>query len=270
VKLLSVNQDGKTRKGLRLGVLTGIMYMSPAAESGVANVCRFSTPGCEAGCLNKGGRLAMPVGQAAQMERTRLLFKEPGVFWPKLMGEIEALIRKARREGLRPAVRLNGTSDLPWERMKLQRYQSGKSIMNLFPEVQFYDYTKYPYRSRPVEGLPSNYDLTYSFNERDGWDAAEVNLWSGRRVAVVYSTRKGQPLPESYTPRGYDPDYNPTATVYGGRLGDRSKPGFTEKIDVVDGDLTDCRFIDPLGVIVGLRAKGKARRDESGFVVQVG
>jgi hypothetical protein len=121
---------------------------------------------------------------------------------------------------------------------------SGTSIMALFPAVVFYDYTAWPYEKRPTESLPSNYDLTFSRKENND---AEVlhNLNNGRRVAVVFNTKPKDPAPLTYTTT--DNSIWP----------------------VVDGDQSDVRFNDPPGVVVALHAKGKARRDQSGFVVQI-
>ena len=126
-----------------------------------------------------------------------------------------------------PCVRLNGTSDLPWERIAVN--DNGQTILALFPDVQFYDYTKVPNR----RNLPANYHLTFSLAESNLSDATS-ELANGRSVAVVF---RHKALPESY-------------------LGHK----------VVNGDETDLRFLDASAVIVGLYAKGRAKRDTSGFV----
>src|SRR5262249_25256337 len=138
--------------------------------------------------------------------------------------------------GLTPVVRLNGTSDLPWHMLRLN---DGRTVMETFPDIQFYDYTKHPQRAAlgAKGGLPSNYAVTFSRSEENGADVDRV-LAAGANTAVVFTTRKGQALPDTY--RG---------------------------VRVVDGDHDDLRFLDPHNVVVGLRAKGKARRDTSGFVV---
>jgi len=107
------------------------------------------------------------------------------------------------------------------------------NIMEAFSTVQFYDYTKH----RNRRDLPSNYHLTFSRSEANN-DAALEWLAAGGNVAVVFDTKKGQALPETWN--GYR---------------------------VIDGDLTDLRFLDDKNVVVGLRAKGPARKDTSGFVV---
>jgi hypothetical protein len=166
------------------------------------------------------------MGVKARIWKTRLLHANRALFLEHLRYDIERLIRRARKLGLTPAVRLNGTSDLPWLSLQMSRE---------FPDVQFYDYTKLP---NPYLRTRANYAITFSYS---GHNLAEtVNaLAHSVNVAVVFDTRKGQPLPEFW--RGYR---------------------------VIDGDLHDLRFLDARGVVVGLRAKGKARKQESAFIVK--
>jgi hypothetical protein len=96
--------------------------------------------GCAAACLNTAGRGAMNVVQAARLKKTQRFFQDRQQFLWDLVNEISALRRKAKAKGMKAAVRLNGTSDLPYERYKIR--DTGKNIMQLFPDVQFYDYTK--------------------------------------------------------------------------------------------------------------------------------
>lgn len=132
------------------------------------------------------------------------------------------LQRKAQRMGLTPCVRLNGTSDILWER--------NSDIIESFPEVTFYDYTKIA--KRYLFPIPANYSLTFSLSESNDSDARLV-LSKGHNVAAVW--RKELP-----------------SKLFG--------------YAVVNGDETDLRFLDTRGVVVGLKAKGKAKNDESGFV----
>ena len=227
--LLAVGTDAKTVKGLdALGVLTGILYMAPADLSGF-NVCSHCSPGCKAGCLNSAGRGAFDAVQAARLAKTLLFFQDRAAFRWNLELDIEALSRKAERENLVAAVRLNGTSDLPYERIF-------PDLFVKYPEVRWYDYTKVPGRV-----VPDNYHLTFSRSEEND-EACRAELEIGRNVAVVFSTPKGSSLPSTCC--GWE---------------------------VIDGDLTDVRWMDegkgPGPYVVGLRAKGKARRDTSGFVI---
>jgi hypothetical protein len=237
----------KTAKGEGHGYFTAIMHLAPASLSG-RNVCPHATDGCRAACLNTAGRGGigldtdgLNVIQAARIRRTRYWQRDRESFMAALVTEVARHAASARRHGLRPAVRLNGTSDLPWERFPVVRDgQRFRCIMRAFPEVTFYDYTKWPMRLRPlVAGIP-NYSLTYSLAEDNDVHAAAA-LAAGVSVAAVFDTGKGHALPESFSIAG-------------------------QSATVIDGDSTDLRFLDPAGVIVGLRAKGRAKRDRSGFV----
>jgi len=228
-KLLGINTNYKTIKSEKVGVLTGIIYMSPYNLSG-KNVCPGASAGCAAACLNTAGRGAMNVVQAARLKKTQRFFQDRQQFLWDLVNEISALRRKAKAKGMKAAVRLNGTSDLPYERYKIR--DTGKNIMQLFPDVQFYDYTKLENRIVGQQ-LPDNYHLTFSRAEDNDHKLAAVLEHTS--AAVVFSGE----LPATW--RGYP---------------------------VIDGDEHDARFTDAgAGVIIGLTAKGKARHDASGFVV---
>lgn len=237
VKLLNVNANAKTDKSLKHGVLTGVMYLAPsnfARES--HTVCALAKlAGCEAACLYSAGRGRFTATQEARIRKTKFWLDDPEAFKALLVRDIESLIRKAEREGLTPAVRLNGTSDIRWER-------KFPEVFERFADVQFYDYTKIPHRGN----LPSNYHLTWSYSGANERYAAHLDtaLQAGMNAAVVFrrKTKRGntpaEALPETWAGR-----------------------------PVVDGDEHDFRPLDPKGVIVGLRAKGDAVADTSGFVV---
>ena len=144
----------------------------------------------------------------------------------KLTVEIIKTKTKAEKQGLIPVFRLNGTSDLAWEKYEVA---NGKNIFQMFPEVQFYDYTKI--NNRKVSHIP-NYHLTFSKADGNDMDT-RIAMSNGMNVAVVFKN-----VPETYLGR-----------------------------PVINGDETDLRFLDPKGVIVGLKAKGKAKKDTTGFVV---
>ena len=228
-KLLGINTNYKTIKSEKVGVLTGIIYMAPYNLSG-KNVCPAASAGCAAACLNTAGRGAMNVVQRARLKKTNSFFEDRSQFLQDLALEIGKLQRQAQAKGLKAAVRLNGTSDLPYEKYKVG--DTGKNIMELFPDVQFYDYTKLENRIVGQQ-LPANYHLTFSRAEDNDHKLDDVLKHTS--AAVVFSGE----LPETW--RGYP---------------------------VIDGDEHDARFTDAgAGVIIGLTAKGKARHDASGFVV---
>ena len=218
----------KLAKGQKLGVMSAPLHLAPANLSGY-EVCPMATQGCRAACLHTAGNPAHMAGkERARIARTKLYFEDREFFLQVLKAEIAELERKAHRAGMMPAVRLNATSDIPWERVKLD----GKSLPEHFPGVTFYDYTKRPNR----KGLPANYTVTFSLAEDNDAAAAQA-LANGLNVAVVFSTKRNHDLPQSFMGR-----------------------------EVIDGDAHDFRPADPRGVVVGLRAKGSAIGDTSGFV----
>ncbi len=226
-QLLSVSADAKTVKGEAFGVLTAILYMAPSDQSGVINVCPNASAGCRTVCLFTAGRGRFQNVIKARTKRTTWFASDRAGFLAALKADISILIAIAARDGLTPAIRLNGTSDLPYENF---------GIMQEFPNCQFYDYTKSPSRfQRYLNGeMPKNYHLTFSRSEENGAQA-EAFIKQGGNVAVVFS---GKQLPASY-------------------LGS----------PVINGDESDLRFKDARGVVVGLLAKGDAKKDVSGFTV---
>jgi len=226
-KLLSVNTDTKTIKSNRAGFLTGILYLAPYNLSGV-NLCPFAkVAGCVDACLNTAGRGAFSNVQKARLRKAKLFNEDKAQFFTELIQDIEKLKAQAKRKGLQAVIRLNGTSDIDWENIKASE---DKTIFELYPDLQFYDYTKNPNR----KNLPSNYDLTFSYSGVESFikfnrQALENNM----RVATVFKI-----IPSKFLGR-----------------------------KVISGEDTDARFIENKNVIVGLVAKGRARKDASGFVV---
>ena len=218
-------QNAKTIKGEKLGYLTGILYMSPANESGVLNTCTSATKNCKRLCLKKSGRMGFTQSVRARISKTRLLVRDRELFLACLRYDIRRLINRASRLGLIPCVRVNGTSDLAWLALAMAAE---------FPEVQFYDYTKH---IKAEQRVRPNYHLTFSHSGENTAECMRV-LSLGVNVSVVFNTKRGQPLPDTWN--GYR---------------------------VVDGDEHDLRFLDPRGVVVGLRAKGIARGKVCAFVV---
>jgi hypothetical protein len=228
--LLSVNSDPKTAKSNKAnkGFYTAILYLAPAKLSGY-QVCA-SAKECIEGCLHTAGNpVYLPAKEKARIARTRFFFERRPEFYALLAKEIRAFIRKCEKLGLKPAIRLNGTSDIVWEKV-------APWIFTEFSEVVFYDYTKHSKRMAMTWEKPSNYYLTFSRQLSNHDDALRIAR-GGQNIAVVFRTKK---LPQFWN-------------------------GFA----VINGDETDLRFLDPFGgYIVGLSAKGKAKKDLSGFVVE--
>jgi hypothetical protein len=235
MKLLSTGNP-KLMKGEKKGYLSFVLHLSPANISGY-ETCPKRTAGCTAACLNTAGHGGMfkkgettNIVQEARKTRTRFFFENRSAFFEQLAREIKNAIKLADKKGMIPAFRLNGTSDLSWEKYAVA---DGKNIFQMFPDVQFYDYTKI--LGRKVAHIP-NYHLTFS--AADGNDADVLKaLDQGMNVATVFGLKKTEPMPETYNGRA-----------------------------VFNGDESDLRFLDPKNVIVGLYAKGRAKKDTSGFV----
>jgi len=231
MKLLST-ANPKIQKGTKLGYLSFILHLAPATLSG-KEVCPKRTAGCTAACLNTAGRGGMfrkgentNVIQRARIRKTREFFEDRDQFMKTLYHDIRKGIKQAERLGLTPVFRLNGTSDLAWE-----KYTVGTTDMNLFqlfPTVQFYDYTKV--LGRKVSQY-KNYHLTFSAADGNQQDVVDAII-QGMNVAMVFDK-----VPQEYMGR-----------------------------KVINADETDLRFLDPKGVICGLKAKGRAKKDTSGFV----
>lgn len=178
--------------------------------------------------------------QKARIRKTKVFLKRPTSFAKLLVKDLETLVARQKRDGVRQVIRLNGTSDIAWEKFQVTRAgREYSGVPQAFPELQFYDYTKRPERAiKFVTSIawPSNYSLTFSQATPKDRTADRVNLTGELNIAVVFRNA----LPEYYKGRR-----------------------------VIDGTEHDMRFLDPAGVIVGLLAKGAAKRDNSGFVVDV-
>ena len=227
-KLLST-ANPKIQKGTKLGYLSFILHLAPSTLSG-HNTCPKATPGCIAACLNTAGRGGMfkrgettNVIQKARIRKTNYFYDDRAGFMFDLMQDIKKGIRLANKLGLEPVFRLNGTSDLSWEKYEMTE---GKNVFDVFAGIQFYDYTKV--LGRKVKHI-ENYHLTFSKADGNDSDVAEA-LLQGMSVVAVY-------------------DKIPA--------------------DVPSADETDLRFLDPKGIMLGLKAKGRAKKDYSGFVIRL-
>ena len=185
---------------------------------------------CKSACLNTAGLGGVyPSIQKARQRKTDLFLNDREEFMRQLVHDIEKFIRACDRKDKLPAIRLNGTSDIQWEKIDID----GQNIFEMFPNVQFYDYTKIP--TRKVDKIP-NYHLTWSYSEANE-KYAEMFDQVPNNKAVVFRTKD---LPSMF--RG---------------------------LEVIDGDTHDMRFLDKPNSVVGLKAKGQAKKDYSGFVIDV-
>lgn len=245
-KLLASGSNAKTVKGDKASDYeTAIMYLAPHESAGGLNVCPMaSIASCVEGCLNTAGRAGIFASIAeARKRKTRLYRDDRATFMATLHKDIARFAAWCHNRGRKPAVRLNGTSDIQWERGHSYTVYGVRydSIMSAFPYVTFYDYTKIAAR---VSRLPPNYFLTLSYSGANARYVETVTPWvqaGAANMAVVFRTKAAvcKAITEGW--RGYP---------------------------VVDGDKTDLRFLDPTGGhVVALYAKGKAKQDQTGFVV---
>jgi hypothetical protein len=191
------------------------------------NLCPFAKVAeCHVACLNTAGRGNFNNVKSARLRRAKLFNDNRGEFFAQLIDDIHKLKRQAKKQNLQAVVRLNGTSDIEWENIRIGEF----NIFGLFPDLQFYDYTKNPNR----KNLPANYDLTFSYSGVESFIKFNRQaLKNNMRVATVFKI-----IPAQFEGR-----------------------------EVINGDDHDARFIEDKNIIVGLKAKGKARQDKTGFVI---
>lgn len=230
-----VNYSTKHEKAWKYNEMTYCLYLAPSWVSGY-NTCPKATAECKALCLHKSGK---NIGEMngdmitnARIKKTKLFYEERALFMGWLIAEIKRYKAKAEKEGYTFSVRLNNTSDISPEAF----IYKNKNILQLFPDVQFYDYTKVPNRVKLTKKY-DNYDLTFSYSGENTKDCLEM-LTNNVRVAVVFQMKQ---LPETFL--GYK---------------------------VIDGDANDLRYKDDKQCIVGLKFKVVRNKvpDNSKFVVR--
>jgi hypothetical protein len=235
-KLLS---PGKSNAKTALNkLLSAIMYLAPAEQNSKGiNICPAANS-CKAPCLFTAGRGRFNSVQEARIARTELYIRDRQSFANLLVKEISKLYVKTQNTGQKFAVRLNGTSDLDF--LAILKNRTGVDILESYgttldgaPGLIFYDYTKLIGKVRKYAG--TKYTLTFSYQPGNDADCLEA-LSLGCNVAAVFR----KVLPAAY---------------FGA--------------DVVDGDASDIVMLETSGKILGLKAKGQAKRDRSGFVIDL-
>jgi len=251
----------------------------------ISNYCIFATEGCAQACLFQSGHLGNESGTHSAWQKSWYLQMFPLQFFRQLLLEIQRDGVKSQKDGMDYYVRLNGTSDIPWE-----KYIDIDKVVKDFTGVKgFYDYTKWPYKARMAEsrkkGFPKNYDITFSLSEREQFapsgkaiysssQLAQDWLMNGGRVAVVveefnrwpkgrapkgYEGKRGDYTYKIKTAKGMEPRYLAIAdytdlknyAINAKKAANRGKYPH-----IVDGDETDFRFLDPSRSIVILKPKG--------------
>ena len=222
----------KMEKSQKYKYLSEILHLAPANIGGV-NICPNASPECIKLCLNTSGRGQMNTVQKSRLNKKFYFLADRLKFLNHLDREIKLSYARAKRKGFKYTVRLNGTSDLPFERYKLE---NGLNLMDNNPQVQFIDYTKVTNRLDKKNKIPKNYSLTYSQAENNLKDVKQV-LKTKYNIATVFRKK----LPKKWLGR-----------------------------KVINGDLSDLRHLeDGKKIIVGLIAKGKAIKNFNGFVQDV-
>ena len=236
-KLLGVGTNAKTIKGDGSEYLTAILYMTPykiMVDGKSFNSCAMAKQAsCIDACLYTAGRGAFNNVQTARQRKAEWFYKDRVGFMKQLYDDIKKFQTYCHKRNIQPCVRLNGTTDIRWELIKIGAY----NIFDWFPEVQFYDYTKIA--NRKCKDIP-HYHFTWSYSNANSEYAKLLDkaLEQGMNAAVVYRKEYHKPKWQGYP--------------------------------VIDGDSDDLRFLDPKGGhIVALYAKGKAKKDTSGFVQEV-
>ena len=243
-KLLSPpDANPKVAKNGKLGVMTWVLHLAAGDTSG-REVCPMRSPGCSAACLMYAGNpMYFKAKNQARIKKTNLVFDKRDLYFNILALEIHAALAVAKKADMDPAFRLNGTSDIAYEIKKFELWDwvaekigktAGKhTIVGLFDDVQFYDYTKIPGRN-----TPANYHITFSESEINAKHVA-AEIARGRNIASVFP-RKSVPLMHLGLP-------------------------------VIDGDEHDYRPADKGQVVVGLKVKGtKGLADTTGFTHHAG
>ena len=232
--ILNISQNAKTVKGEKYGYLTGILYLAPSDISGYQVCPMAKIAKCENACLYTAGRGGMNNVQLARIAKTKRFFEDYDNFMNDLIFSINHLIRKAKKLNLIPLVRLNGTSDILWEKKAFTMLgKKYNNLMEYFPDVQFYDYSKIANR----KNLPTNYDITFSYSGAlDFIRQVQKAQLNNLRIAAVF--RSIDVIPSTFLDR-----------------------------PVISGDNSDIRHTEPKNSIVALYAKGQAKKDTTGFVI---
>jgi hypothetical protein len=206
-----------------------IIYLAPDdLADGKRTLCPYAKIAkCSEPCLNTAGMGKFSNVQQARIRKSLLFLNDQQEFMRQLVQDANKFLKECDRLGKQPALRLNGTSDIQWETIEVDGY---KNIFEMYPQIQFYDYTKIP--TRKVEHIP-NYHLTWSYSQANDKYATLFDKVSNN-IAVVFR------------------DVLPT---------------MFKGLKVIDGDKHDMRFLDEPNVVVGLKAKGQGKKDTSGFVI---
>jgi hypothetical protein len=221
--------NAKTAKN---NIKTFILYLAPhnLNYKGIT-LCKDATKGCIDSCLNTSGRGAFSNVQLSRINKANYFVSDKKVFLAQLLKEIKKEIKKASDKNEKIAFRLNGTSDIDFLYLLDKHFDFNVDLLDT-DKVFFYDYTKSLPRAKRYQNY-KNYTLTFSKSETNQKEVNEaLNL--GINVAAVF----GSDLPKTY-----------------------------KGVKVINGDKSDLEMLKFKSIILGLKAKGKAKKDNSGFVI---
>ena len=228
-KVKNLLSEGSTNsKTAKNELTTFILYLAPSDIIGTHNLCPMASAGCKASCLYSAGRGRFSNVQLSRINKAKFWAYDRQAFYIQLATELLKIHDKSNFEKI--AIRLNGTSDIDHLNL-LQRYTGINFLDPFYSNLLFYDYTKNINVFKRYFG--TNYKLTFSKSETNFDECLEV-INMGGNIAAVFAAE----LPDTY----------------GG-------------INVINGDESDLRYFDPANVIVGLKAKGDAKKDTTGFVI---
>jgi len=207
-----------------------ILYLAPDdLADGKRTVCPYAKVAkCSNPCLNTSGMGKFSNVQQARIRKTLMFLNETEKFFDLLIKDIDKFVKECDKLGKKPALRLNGTSDIQWETIEVEDF---KNIFEMYPDIQFYDYTKIP--TRRIDNIP-NYHLTWSYSQANDKYASLFEKVPYNKAVVFFD----------------------------------ALPSMFKGLKVIDGDKHDMRFLDKTNSVVGLLAKGKAKQDDTGFVIK--
>jgi len=207
-----------------------ILYLAPDdLADGKRTVCPYAKVAkCSGPCLNTSGMGKFSNVQQARIRKTLMFLNETEKFFDLLIKDIDKFVKECDKLGKKPALRLNGTSDIQWETIEVEDF---KNIFEMYPNIQFYDYTKIP--TRKVSHI-ANYHLTWSYSQANDKYASLFEKVPYNKAVVFFD----------------------------------ALPSMFKGLKVIDGDKHDMRFLDKTNSVVGLLAKGKAKQDDTGFVIK--
>jgi len=223
------NTNSKTAKN---SIKTFILYLAPHNLNNKGlTLCKDASKGCIASCLYSAGRGKFSNVQSSRINKANYFVTDKKVFLTQLLKEIKKEIKKASDKDEKIAFRLNGTSDIDFLYLLNKNLDFDIELSN-YDKVYFYDYTKSIARAKRYKDF-RNYTLTFSKSETNDKEVKEaLNL--GINVAAVFKDN----LPQKY-----------------------------KGIKVIDGDFSDLEMIKHKNIILGLKAKGDAKKDTTGFVI---